>query len=79
MVILKNVPLHEEQSLQIRILKQLAICLVTLLIPASNLTGLVMRAIVRSLNPRMAKRGFCTLSQYQNKPHLEHFFNEVAF
>lgn len=40
-VILKDVPLHEEQSLQIRILEKLAISLVALLFPTSNLTGLV--------------------------------------
>jgi hypothetical protein len=57
MVTLKMVPLREEQSPQIRILEQLAICLVTLLIPASNLTGLVITATVRDIsNPSVAIR-----------------------
>lgn len=78
-VILKDVPLDEEESLQIRILEKLAISLVALIFPTSNLTGLVTRRVREALNSLMAEWGFHTLSQYQKKPHLEHFFKGAAY
>jgi hypothetical protein len=40
-IVIKFVPFKNEHSLQIRILKELAISLVTFLIPASYLAGLI--------------------------------------
>jgi hypothetical protein len=37
----KIIPLKRKQSIQIGILKKLAVCLVAFLIPASALTGLI--------------------------------------
>jgi hypothetical protein len=37
----KMIPLERKQSIQIGILEKLAVCLVTFLIPASALTGLI--------------------------------------
>lgn len=40
-MVIKLVPFENKQSLQIRILEELAISLVAFLVPASSLTGLI--------------------------------------
>ena len=48
-MVIKLVPFENEQSLQIRILEQLAMSLVAFLVPASSLTGLIAPVLASEL------------------------------
>jgi hypothetical protein len=72
-VVVKLIPLHEKQPLQVIIPKKLAICLVVVLAPATSL------AILSCQKEARYERGTLTLLQYQKKPHFEHFISEVDF
>jgi hypothetical protein len=79
-VVIKFVLFENKQSSQIGILEELAISLVTFLIPASYLTGLItlMLASKSTLYREISIEGL-TLSQYQKDEHLLHRCRETAF
>lgn len=73
----KLIPVESKQTLQIGILEKLALCLVTILIPAGDLTGLIV-AVSACHSERISLDDRLTPSQYQKRVHLPHFFNEPS-
>jgi len=73
----KIIPVERKQSLQIGILKKLAVCFVAFLIPSSALAGLIVIRLASQTN-RTGSDDQLTPLQYQKSEHLAHFFKEAA-
>jgi len=73
----KIVPVQRKQTLQICILKKLAVCFVIFLIPASALARLIVVKLAFQ-SKRTGSDDQLTSLQYQKSEHFAHFLKEAA-
>jgi hypothetical protein len=74
----KIIPIERKQPIQIGILEKLAVYLVTFLIPASALTGLIIIKLTSERDTMGSDDRLTPFLQYQKSEHLVHFIKEAA-